>query len=251
MIDKLKRKVELSCNNVAIFCDYDNIYYGLTDYGLDITDYKYDVFQLMNEIYGNNKIRTMKAFADFDQIHIPQILKHLQSNRVEICNVFGTRKNASDIMLSIDAIEMYYNHPKIDTFVFITSDSDMISVMNKLLFYGKQIHLYYIEPNANEFLPQFCNIANDLISLMNINIERKNSEYWIPIIKNIFNNYQETSKYDNPYMKHKWLIEHIQKEIHMSYSSATRLIRDLLEMEILEKSEVNNIISYALKKREF
>jgi uncharacterized LabA/DUF88 family protein len=44
-----------------------------------------------------------------------------------------SKKNRSDIMLSVQAYEDAYNHdPQIDRFVFITSDSDFTFIMNKL-----------------------------------------------------------------------------------------------------------------------
>lgn len=173
---EIKSIIEKESSNVAIFCDYDNIHYGLTTYGLNLQNPKYDIFHLMNELYGKSKIRTLQAFGDFEQLNIS--MKHLQLNRVQIQNVFANsknesnRKNASDIELAIKTIETYYENKKIDTFVFLTSDSDMIPIMNYLLYKGKNVHLYYINQNANSYLINFCNLAIDLLELMEINIEQ-------------------------------------------------------------------------------
>lgn len=257
---KIKKEIDTNCFNVAVFCDYDNLYYGLTDYGVNITNEKYDVFYFINELYEKSKIRVMKAFADFEQISYNDknelyLLKHLQNNRVETCNVFGNhpkqefyRKNASDIELSLSAIETYYKKNNIDTYVFITSDSDMIPIMNKLLLYGMQIHLYYINNSSNNNILNFCNLSIDLIELMEINQDRKNAEYWIPTIQNILNNYYLNNKYDSNIMSHKWLLESIQKETYMSINSSNKLINKMLDLEVIEKAELNNFYGYRLKK---
>ena len=186
---------------------------------------------------------------------VVHLLKHLQTNRVELCNVFGNhpkqefnRKNASDIELSLCALETHYKDNNIDTYVFITSDSDMIPIMNKLLFYGKKVHLYYINENRNQSILNFCNVAVDLVELMEIDIERKNYEYWIETIENIFQSYYWNEKNENKIMSHKWLLENIQRDTYMSIVSSNRLINKMLEYDIIEKSELNNYYGYKLKK---
>ena len=57
-------------DNVAIFIDFDNIYYSLKDYGLNVEAEDYCVFTLMNKIYSFDRIRTMRAYADYDQIKV-------------------------------------------------------------------------------------------------------------------------------------------------------------------------------------
>ena len=84
---KIKKIIDTSCENVAIFVDYDNIYYGLSEYGINLENERYDIFHIMNELYEFDKIRVMKAFADFEQIKVS--LRHLQEKRVQIHNVYG------------------------------------------------------------------------------------------------------------------------------------------------------------------
>ena len=248
---KIKKIIDTSCNNVAIFADYDNIYYGLTDYGINLEDEKYDIFHIMGELYEFEKIRLMKAFADFEQINIS--LRHLQSKRVQIYNVYGNnsteknRKNASDIELSIDAIETCYNNPNIDTFVFITSDSDMIPIMSKLLFYGKKVHLYSIKEDTTPTINNYCNVFVDLIELLDIDINRKLPEFWIDDIKEIFEDFENHPNNKNKVLTNRWLIERIQAKIHMSYNSSSRLIQQMLELDIIERTENGQFYGYKLK----
>jgi uncharacterized LabA/DUF88 family protein len=54
----------------------------------------------------------------------------------------GSKKNRADLFISIDAFEtLYVNNPKIDRYIFVTSDSDFTVVMDKLRKYGKEVWL--------------------------------------------------------------------------------------------------------------
>lgn len=249
---KIKKIIDTSCENVAIFVDYDNIYYGLSEYGINLENERYDIFHIMNELYEFDKIRVMKAFADFEQIKVS--LRHLQEKRVQIHNVYGNnaieknRKNASDIELSINAIETCYNNKNIDTFVFITSDSDMIPVMSKMLFYGKKVHLYSIKDSTSKIINNYCNLFVDLIELLDIDINRKNPEYWINDIRIIFKEFNENPNNKTKILTNKWLAERIQQRIFMSYGASIRLIQNMLDMNIIEKTEQNQFYGYKLKE---
>ena len=249
---KIKKIIDSDCNNVAIFVDYDNIYYGLSEYGINLENERFDIFHIMNELYEFDKIRVMKAFADFEQIKVS--LRHLQEKRVQIHNVYGNnaieknRKNASDIELSINAIETCYNNPNIDTFVFITSDSDMIPIMSKMLFYGKKVHLYSIKENTNKIIDNYCNLAVDLIELLDIDTRRKQPEFWIEDFKKIFIEFYENPNNKSKILTNKWLIERIQQKIYMSYGASVRLIQSMLDLGVIEKTESNQFYGYKLKE---
>lgn len=248
---KLKKIIEKECKNVAIFVDFDNIYYGLSEYGINLELDKYDIFYILNSLYDLDKIRQFNAFADFEQIKIS--MKHLQKRRVNVKNVFANnsyeknRKNASDIELSISAIETFYTDKKIDTFVFVTSDSDMIPIMNKLLLKGKKVHLYSVKDDSCEYIADFCTESVDLIELLDIDINRKNPEFWINMIRGIFKEFYENPNHSNKILTNKWLIERIQSKNHMSIQASTKLIQNMLDMDIIEKTENNQFYGYKLK----
>ena len=51
---------------------------------------------------------------------------------------YGTaKKNATDIRLAIDALELVFTRPEIGTFVLLSGDSDFSSMVIKLKEYGK------------------------------------------------------------------------------------------------------------------
>lgn len=243
---KYKNEIDLNCKNVSIFADFDNIYYSLSDYGLNLNLDDYNIFYWMNMLYGTSKIRSMAAFANFEQLNIT--LRALQNQRVNIHNVFGNnRKNSSDIELSLCALQTFYEQPNIDTFVFITSDSDMIPIMNKLLYFGKKVHLYSIEENSNPSINNFCNLSVDILELMNLKHLRKEPEKFFPeamdIISKFFNFNPDKIFY------HKRLQDNLVQSLYLSPYMANRVIELLVNKNILKKVELENSYGYKNTKR--
>lgn len=244
---KYKNEIDLNCENVAIFADFDNIYYSLSDYGLNLNLNEYNIFYIMNMLYGTSKIRCMTAFANFEQLTNIS-LKSLQDQRVYIYNVFGNnRKNSSDIELSLCAIQTFYNRKEIDTFVFLTSDSDMIPIMNKLLYYGKKVHLYSVNDNANPNINNFCNLSVDILELMDLKHLKKVPEKFLDDAILI------TSKFSafNPdkIFYHKRLMDNLIQGLYLSPYMANKVIELMLSEKIIIKVESENSFGYKFIKK--
>lgn len=243
MNEAVKISLIQRCNdrtgNIGIFIDFDNIFYSLKDYGVDPENEEYCIFSLMEQIYGMNKIRTMRAYADFDQVHVS--FKKLQDKRVEIKNVYGNgleeeyRKNASDIELSIDALEISQVHPDIDTFVFITSDSDMIPIMNRLLYRGKFIHLFCINDNTSHYhnMTRFCHVRCDLLTLFEIDPLRKNPEYWEDQALEEIASWYLRRKNDDMMLGGRWMNQLFCEKFQISAHAASRLIAHLKDTGLI------------------
>lgn len=241
--------------NVAIFIDFDNIYYSLRDYGINVEDDNYCIFTLMNKIYTFDKIRTMRAYADYDQIKTS--FKKIQEKRVQIKNVYGNgkdeehRKNASDIELSIDALDAYYRNPSIDTFIFITSDSDMIPIMSRLIFKGKKVHLYYIEDKVSHYqnITGFCHVKHNLKDLFKIDSNRLENSYWEKDAINIIEKWFGDSKNSGKVLGGKWLNDILSKELFLSPSRTSSLMDHLITSQIIISKLIDGKTSYELAKK--
>lgn len=241
-----KNEIDSNCENVAIFADFDNIYYGLSDYGLNLNLNDYNIFYLMNMLYGSSKIRCMTAFANFEQLTNIS-LQTLQDQRVYIYNVFGNnRKNSSDIELSLCALETFYNRKNIDTFVFITSDSDMIPIMNKLLYYGKKVHLYSINENSNPNINNFCNLSGDILELMNIKHLKKVPENFLDDAINIINKFHNFNP--DKLLFHKRLSENLIQNLYLSPYMASKVIDLMISKNLIQKVESETSFGYKIVK---
>lgn len=122
----------------AIFIDYENIYYHLRDQYADIPDLNDYVLDLLRDLRKRLESRNgiipiiMKAYADFERVKsAPQGSLYLMG--IETHNVLGTEhKNAADMRLCIDVLEIMYTRPEIDTFVLFAGDRDYIPVIQHL-----------------------------------------------------------------------------------------------------------------------
>ena len=123
----------------VVLIDFENIYYFLKNHPThkvtDCTDAIVEMIKKMREhlaeIYQEH-VLTMDAYADFDRIdETPQSDLYLLG--VETHNVLGTEhKNAADMRLCIDTLDILYNRSEITTFVLVAGDRDYIPVIQHL-----------------------------------------------------------------------------------------------------------------------
>lgn len=256
IVEDIEKEVDkLGTKNVGIFIDFDNIYYGLKDYAVDLNNNDFCIFTMMNSIYGKDRIRTMRAYADFDQVNDIK-LKTLQEKRVQIRNVYGNgkeemyRKNASDIELSIDAIESYYKYSNIDTFVFVTADSDMIPVMSRMIYKGKKVHLYYIDENISHYqnITEYSHLSKDILKVFDISPERKNPDFWEEKTLKLIKDWYSDNKNQGKMLGGKWLNDELQEKLFMSQHLASSVIQYMEENKKIRKDIVNGRGGYIIEE---
>ena len=129
----------------AVFIDFENVYYFLKNHYLDPQDphdYALDLVRALRESLKNEQgldSLVLNAYADFDKIPTgPQGPLYLMG--VSTRNVLGTEhKNAADMQLCIDALEVLYTRPAIGTFVLVAGDRDYIPVLQHLRRQARQV----------------------------------------------------------------------------------------------------------------
>lgn len=143
----------------AILVDYDNVYLTMVEtYGVDPLggDVSSNVFLHLKKRWKD--IATFKAYADFDKIGPKNASTLLQMMDIDPVTVFSTngtivnRKNASDIELSMDAVELAIRNTDISNYVLVSADSDMIPVTRRLRKLGKHVTIVYLRASCNEEL---------------------------------------------------------------------------------------------------
>lgn len=235
--------------NVYILIDYDNLFHTMKRYAIDVTDDEYNICKFFNKIYGTDKIRSFRAYADFDQVKVS--LRKLQEQRVQIRNVYGNnrddkfRKNASDIELSIDAIESTYRDEGIDTYVIVTSDSDMIPIMSRLKYKAKKIHLYYTSQNTSQTIhfDTYCDYSCDLLTLFSIDVKPGNPEYWFEKVKMKISEWYKDANNANKLYGFSWLKKDIVDDFKISEIYAGEIINLMNDKNIITKKQKEGNIS--------
>jgi uncharacterized LabA/DUF88 family protein len=122
----------------AIFLDFENIYYFFKNDFFDPPGLNDHILELLRNLRArlaeeyNLDCIVMNAYADFERLETtPQGALYLLG--VDTKNVMGTdHKNAADMRLCIDVLEVLYTRPEIGTFVLVAGDRDYIPVIQHL-----------------------------------------------------------------------------------------------------------------------
>lgn len=128
----------------AVFIDFENVYYFLKNHfhdPPDLNDYVLDLVRTLREQLSDKGLDCLisYAYADFERLPTaPQGALYLMG--VSTRNVLGTdHKNAADMQLCIDALEVLYTRPDIGTFVLVAGDRDYIPVLQHLRRQARQV----------------------------------------------------------------------------------------------------------------
>src|SRR4029079_9686100 len=68
----------------------------------------------------------------------------------------SAKKNATDIRLAVDAMELVFTRPEIGTFILLSGDSDFASLVTKLKEYGKYVIGVGIRESSSDLLVMNC-----------------------------------------------------------------------------------------------
>ena len=128
----------------AVFIDFENVYYFLKNHfhdPPDLNDIVLDIVRSLREQLSATGLDSLisYAYADFERLATaPQGALYLMG--VSTRNVLGTdHKNAADMQLCIDALEVMYTRPDIGTFVLVAGDRDYIPVLQHLRRQARQV----------------------------------------------------------------------------------------------------------------
>jgi uncharacterized LabA/DUF88 family protein len=137
--------------HAALLIDFDNVTMGIRS---DITK---ELKNLLNSDIIKGKVAVQRAYADWRRY--PQYVVPLAEASVDLifAPAYGSsKKNATDIRLSIDALELVFTRPEIGTFILLSGDSDFSSMVLKLKEYGKYVVGVGIRESASDLLVQNC-----------------------------------------------------------------------------------------------
>jgi len=143
---------------VAVFIDLENLALGAGENLPGQADpIPYKALELLCRDYGNASIR--RAYADWSR---PEFAKHqhnLAQNGITLIQVtrFGAQqKNAADILMAVDAMEVLITHPDVGTFMLVAGDGDYSPLVQRLREFGKRVVGVGTEASASARLVAVC-----------------------------------------------------------------------------------------------
>ena len=112
---------------------------------------------LLNSDIIKGKVTVQRAYADWRRY--PQYIVPLSEASVDLifAPAYGSsKKNATDIRMAIDGVELVFIRPEIGTYILLTGDSDFSSLVLKLKEYGKYVIGVGIQESSSDILVQNC-----------------------------------------------------------------------------------------------
>lgn len=138
---------------IALFLDFENLALGARDRGE-----KLDMGVIMDALSERGRVITRLAYADWNLFADHR--QGLVSQRIEMIEIPQrtgiVRKNAADIKLAVDALELALERDYITTFVIASGDSDFTPLVLKLRELNKRVIGVGVEGSTSDLLPGAC-----------------------------------------------------------------------------------------------
>ncbi len=137
--------------NAALLIDFDNVTMGIR------SDLQTELKNLLSSDIIKGKVAVQRAYADWRRY--PQYVVPLAESSIDMimAPAYGSsKKNATDIRLAIDAVELMFTRPEIGTFILLSGDSDFSSMVMKLKEYGKYVIGVGIRESSSDLLVMNC-----------------------------------------------------------------------------------------------
>ena len=146
-------------SNFAVFVDLENVgaKESMLRYIIEKVKIRGDI--LLGKVYGYTD-----RYSDLKQCLLSNTFSVVPSLRYGKC-----QKNNLDIQLVIDAMEVAYVNPLIDSFCIVSGDSDYQPLVAKLKSMGKHVLGISRSEAASEI---FINACNEFIFLENVAVKR-------------------------------------------------------------------------------
>ncbi len=144
-------KASADAPNAALLIDFDNVTMGMR------SDLSKELKSLLQSAIIRGKVTVQRAYADWRRY--PQYIVPLSEASVDLifAPAYGSsKKNATDIRMAIDGLELVFIRPEIGTFILLTGDSDFSSLVLKLKEYGKYVIGVGIQESSSDILVQNC-----------------------------------------------------------------------------------------------
>lgn len=176
-------------NNLALFCDFENVALGVRDEKFP----KFDISLILERLLVKGNVVVKKAYCDWDRYkEFKPAMHDAAFELIEIPHTRQSGKNSADIRMVVDALDLCYTKDHIDTFVIISGDSDFSPLVSKLRENAKLVIGVGVRSSTSDLLMSNCDefiFYNDLIK------EQKSQTKRRPAAKK---KAQDTSNKKNP-----------------------------------------------------
>ena len=157
------------------FIDYENIWEGLHEKGLEISP---EEFILLLENYAkkiNVDLRAVYLYANFDKEEFWRTQTAFEKNNIFTRHVYGKnnyvntdlRQNAADMELMLEIQEILLTRAAaVDLFLLFTGDGDFLPIIRRVRAWGKEIKIIGVKNKTNRLLSPYCESFDVFLELL-------------------------------------------------------------------------------------
>ena len=138
---------------IALFLDFENLAIGSRDAGIP-----FDFKPIADAMADRGRVVVRRAYADWIQWQDEGRALALRNvELIEIPQRMGAvRKNAADIKMAVDAVELCLEREYVTTFVIATGDSDFTPLVQKLRELNRRVIGIGVKAATSPLLPPAC-----------------------------------------------------------------------------------------------
>jgi uncharacterized protein (TIGR00288 family) len=160
-------------NNMALFCDFENIALGVRDARYA----QFDIKKVLERLLLKGSIVVKKAYCDWERYkEFKSTMHEAAFELIEIPHVRQSGKNSADIRMVVDALDLCYTKQHVDAFVIISGDSDFSPLVSKLRENNKYVIGIGVKQSTSELLSANCDefiFYDDLVREQEAKLTRK------------------------------------------------------------------------------
>lgn len=226
--------------NAALLIDFDNVTMSIrSDLGKEIK-------ALLKSDVIRGKVAVQRAYADWRRY--PQYIVPLTESSVDLifAPAYGSsKKNATDLRMAIDAIELVFTRPEIGTFILMTGDSDFSSCVLKLKEYGKYVIGVGMRESSSDLLIQNCDEYYSYHSLSGLSrageIQESQEDPWVLVRRAVQQMVKNGDVMRTDRLKQVMLdLDPGFDEKKLGYSKFSRFVSEAAEKGLLQLKKVQN-----------
>ncbi|MBV8232769.1 MAG: NYN domain-containing protein [Planctomycetaceae bacterium] len=139
--------------SLAVFVDLENLAMGFQN----ARKTRFDIQKVLERLVEKGKLIVKKAYADWSRYQAYTTPFHEAAiELIEIPRRSQTGKNSADIRLVVDAMDLAWSKPHVDTFVIVSGDSDFSPLVSKLKENGRHVIGLGMKGSTSELLRDNC-----------------------------------------------------------------------------------------------
>lgn len=139
--------------NIALFIDFENLAIGAKQSGYK----KFEINLVLTRLREIGRILYKRAYSDWSTFDEYRLEFHAAAIEMfEIPQRHAGGKNSADIRMVVDALDLAYQRPHIDTFVLASGDSDFTPLVTKLRENNKTVLGLGVKNSTSNLLVETC-----------------------------------------------------------------------------------------------